>query len=506
MRTKNSVYNAIFSTLASLVGMIFGFITQRVFLMCLGLEYSGANGLFTNIMSMLSIVEMGIGSAIVYNLYKPIAENNVEKIKTLMYFYRKCYHLIALVIFIFGVVLTPFIPIFVGENSIPENMILLYYLALSDTILSYLLAYKRSILIANQKNYIINIVHMIYLILVNVFSIAILMAFKDYIMYLVLRIGFRFLENLIITLIANKKYPYITEKNYTPMDKETRSGIFTNVKGLFYHKIGAFIVGSTTYIVISMVLGLKYAGIYNNYYLIFNSISLLLAQIFASIVASVGNLLVEEKTERCYEVYKKLTLFNFWIFALCSVGLFATLQPFVSWWIGEKYLLPMYAIVCFAIWFYVQGMRKTINAFKEAAGIFYQDRRIPIIESIVNLGCAIFFVKLMGIAGVFVAGIISALILFGYSYPKYVYKPIFNKKWRVFYFEQLKLLLIMIVMLGTTYLFMNAIVVSNPLLQFFINGIITLVVVNIIFYIVFNNTEEYSYFKQLLKNLVNKKR
>lgn len=504
MRTKNSIYNAIFSTLASVVGMVLGFVTQKIFLMCLGLEYSGANGLFTNIMSMLAIAEMGIGSAIVYNLYKPIANNDTEKIKTLMRFYKKCYNIIAGIILVFGIIITPLIPIFVGETSIPDNIILLYYLALIDVVFSYLISYKRSILIANQKNYIINIVHLLYLVVMNSTIIALLFMFKNYILYLVVRIIYRVLENVVITLIANKKYPYIKEKNYVAMDKVTKSKIFTNVKGLFYHKIGGFVVGGTSYIVISMLLGLKYAGIYNNYYLVFNSVSILLSQIFFSIVASVGNLLVEEKTEKCYEVYKKLTLFDFWIYALCSVGMFAALQPFITWWIGEEYLLPMYAVFLFAIYFYVQGMRKTINVFKEAAGIFYQDRRIPIIESIVNLVCAIIFVKLIGIAGVFAAGIISSMVLFIYSYPKYVYKPLFSKKWHVFYIEQVKLFILMLIMLGITYLLMNVIILSNPLLQFIANGIIALIIVNLLFYIVFKKTDEFSYFKYLLKKLIHR--
>lgn len=502
MRTKNSIYNAVFSTLASLVGMVFGFVTQKIFLMCLGLEYSGANGLFTNIMSMLGIVEMGIGSAIVYNLYKPIAENNTEKIKTLMGFYKKCYNTIAGVILIIGIAITPLIPIFVGETSIPENIYLLYYLALIDVVFSYLITYKRSILIANQKNYIINIVHLVYLVLLNLFEIWLLFLLKNYIVYLVLRIVFRVLENLVINFIANRKYPYIKEKDYAPMDKETKDDIFTKIKGLFCHKIGSFIVMGTAYIVISMLLGLKQAGIYNNYFLIFNSISILLSQIFFSIVSSVGNLLVKENTEKSFEVYKKLTLFDFWIYALCSVGLFATLQPFITWWIGEKYLLPLYAVVWLAIYFYVQGMRKTINLFKEAAGIFYEDRRIPIVESIVNLVCAIFFVKMYGIAGVFIAGVISSLILYLYSYPKYVYEPIFHKPKKDFIIEQFKLFVLMLVMLGITLVLINVITVSHPFLQFVINGIITLVVVNLIFFIVYRKTGEYEYFKWLLKKFI----
>lgn len=504
MRTKKSIYNAIAATLASGVGMILGFITQKVFLNCLGLEYSGANGLFTNIMSMLSIVEMGIGSAIIYNLYKPIADNDKEKITTLMYFYQKCYRILAAVIFLLGIIIIPLVPIFVGETTIPESIILLYFLALVDIVFSYLISYKRSILIANQENYLINIVHLGYLILMNVVEIALLFIFQNYILYLVSRIVFRVIENIVISLIANKKYPYINNKDYTKITKELQSDIFTKVRGLFFHKIGAFVVGGTAYIVISMVLGLKQAGIYNNYYLIFNSVSILISQIFFSIVSSVGNLLVTDNTEKCHEVYKKLTLFNFWIYALCSVGLFAVLQPFISWWIGSQYLLPMYAITWFAIYFYLQGMRKTINLFKEAAGIFYEDRRIPVLEAVINLVCSIIFVKYFGIAGVFIAGIVSSLLLFLYSYPKYVYTVIFKRKYCSFLFEQFKLLILMLIMLGVTYLLISVISVNNSLLQFVINGVIALVVVNLIFYIMFKRKPEFNYFKTLFGSLIKK--
>lgn len=504
MRTKKSIINAVVATLASAVGMVLGFVTQKVFLECLGLEYSGANGLFTNIMSMLCIVELGIGSAIVYNLYKPIAENNKEKIISLMYFYRKCYRILAAIIFGLGLILLPFVPFFVGENSIQESMYLLYFLALIDTVFSYLLSYKRSILMANQENYIVNLVHMGYLIFMNLFEIGLLYMTKNYILYLVSRIIFRIAENLVITLIANKKYPYINAKHYEKLSKDIQNDIFTKVKGLFFHKIGAFIVGSTSYIVISTIRGLKDAGIYNNYYLIFNSISILLSQIFYSIVSSVGNLLVNEDEKKSYEVYEKLTLFNFWIYALCSVGLFAVLQPFITWWIGDKYLLPIYAVIWLAIYFYVQGMRKTINLFKEAAGIFYEDRRIPVLESIINLVCAIVCVHFFGIAGVFMAGVVSSLLLFLYSYPKYVYTKLFKKKYMDFIFEQLKLFIIMFAMLGATYGLISLINVGNPLLQFFINGITTLVVVNLVFWILFRKTDEYNYFKWLLTSFFKK--
>ena len=237
MRTSNSIKNTIVSILMSAITILIGLITQKIFIEMLGTEYLGLNGLFTNILSMLAIAELGIGSAIIYSLYKPIAENNETKIKSLIEFYKKSYRIIAIIVLIIGLAVMPFLNIIVGETEIKENIHILYLLFLFDTVASYLLTYKRSILYANQKTYIINIIHILYLILMNSLQIIMLIITKNYIIYLSIKIVFRILENVIITMIANRMYPYIKEKDIEPIDFETKNSILQKVKGLIFHKI-----------------------------------------------------------------------------------------------------------------------------------------------------------------------------------------------------------------------------------------------------------------------------
>jgi len=306
MRSTNSIKNAIVATIMNGITIIIGFVAQRIFIQTLGTEYLGINGLFTNILSMLGIVELGLGSAIIYHLYKPIAEENKEEIKSLMLFYKMGYRAIGFIIAMIGLLIIPFLPLIVGKITISENITYIYFLFLMDIVASYLLTYKRSILYANQKTYIVNLVHIGYLIIMNVMQLTFLVLTKNYILYLWIKIICRILENIVITLIANHMYAYIKEKKVKKLSKKVRKSIFMKVKGLVYHKIGTFIVLGTDNIIISSFLCVTTVGLYSNYNLIIQALNNLFSQIFNSITASVGNLLVEEDKKKSYQVYKNI--------------------------------------------------------------------------------------------------------------------------------------------------------------------------------------------------------
>ena len=206
MRTKKTIINSIISILMYSINIIIGFIFQKIFIMTLGNEYLGLNGLFTNILSILAVVELGFGNAIIYHLYKPLAEKNEKEINLLIKFYKKTYNLIAAIIFLLGIVSMLFLKNIIGEVNIEENVYLLYFIALFDIVASYLLTYKRSILYANQETYIVNIVHIGYIFILNLTGIILLILTKNYIFYLILKVIFRILENIIITIVVNKKY------------------------------------------------------------------------------------------------------------------------------------------------------------------------------------------------------------------------------------------------------------------------------------------------------------
>lgn len=506
MRSQNSIRNTIVSILMSIISIFIGLVTQKVFIKILGTEYLGLNGLFTNILSMLAIAELGIGSAIIYSLYKPIAEENKEKIKELIGFYKKSYRIIAMIVAGIGISVIPFLGKIVGKTEIKENITFLYLLFLFDTVASYLLTYKRSILYASQKTYIINIVHILYLFSMNTFQILILILTQNYIAYLSIKIIFRIFENIIITAIANKMYPYIKEKSKTEIDIKTKNSIIQKVKGLIFHKVGSFLVLGSDNIIISTFLGVATVGLYFNYNTILQAVNNLFSQVFSSITASVGNLLVEKENEKSYKIYKNMLFINSWMYSFSAIAIVCLMEPFIKIWIGEQYLLSYEVLIILSINFYVQGMRKTSNTFKEAAGIFHEDRFVPIMESIINIVASIVFLKIFGLAGVFLGTVTSSLILFLYSYPIYVYKKLFNRTYLQFLKEHFEYLIISAICGIITVCIIKSIILKNNFLQLILNGIIVIIVPNLLQYLIFRKREEFAYVKNMLTSMLPKGR
>ena len=239
-RKKSSFKNMITAVSSNVLTIIVGLVAQAVFIKILGSEYLGLNGLFSNVISMLGIVELGMGSAIIYNMYKPIAENDHEKIKSLMQFYKKSYRIITLIISIIGIMIIPFIKYIVDIESVTVgiNVYLVYILFLLETICSYILSYKRSMLYADQKEYITNIIHMGYTILVNTMQLTFLYFTHDYYLYLIIKVMMRLVENIVISSYVNRRYSYLLDNNVTKLDSKTEKDIFQKIRALFFHKIG----------------------------------------------------------------------------------------------------------------------------------------------------------------------------------------------------------------------------------------------------------------------------
>lgn len=505
MRLINSIKNAIIAFIMNCITIIIGFIAQKIFVTTLGNEYLGINGLFSNILSMLAVIELGFGSAIICNLYKPIAQNNIKVINILMSFYKKIYRIIAIIILILGILVMPFLKHIVGDVNIKENIALLFFLALMDVVFSYMLTYKRSILYADQKSYIINMVHIIYTILLNCTQILFLYITHNFVFYLVIKIIFRILENIVITIFANKMYPYICEKTKERISKELKNDIYKKVKGLVFHRIGSAFVLGTDNIIISKFLGVITVGLYSNYSMIINAVTNLLGQIFSSITAVIGNLLIENNVEKSYDIYKKMLLLNSWIFAWASTSIFCVIQPFISLWLGESYLISIYVVAVLVLNFYITGMRKTSNTFKEAAGIFYEDRFVPIIESIINIVFSVILVKALGLIGVFIGTTISSLVLFLYSYPVLVYKRLFKRAYSNFILEHFKYMMISILGVVISMFICNLIIINSLLIKISIYIVISFIVPNLLYYIIFRKTKEFMYYKNILGDFKKRK-
>lgn len=435
MKTRRSVYNSITGMAYYFITVLMGFVNRKAVISILGIEYQGINGLFGNVLSMLSIAELGIGAAIVYNLYAPLENDDRESVKSLMAFYKKCYWIIGIAIAVIGVALIPVIPNIIKDYTLPYPLAKIYLWFLFDSALSYFFSYRRSLLIADQQNYVVNLFDAGYAFLVRVGQILVLYLTGNFILYLVCLLVFRLAGNLLIYLYAGKVYPYLSEKQVSPLTVSVFEDIKTKVKGALFHKVGGFVVLGTDNILISKFIGLAAAGIYSNYYLIINTLNLIVNMCISAATASIGHMLLSEDRKGSFEVFKEIRLLNFTVTCIFAAGIYCVATPLIAFVFGEEYILDKLTLTVLTINFGFQSMRTVFSVFKEAAGILYEDRFVPIIESVVNIVTSIMLLKRFGLAGVFMGTIISSLVLYIYTYPKFIYKSVLQQPLKEYIFE-----------------------------------------------------------------------
>lgn len=501
MRTKKSIYNMMFSMISNVIIIITGLISQKFFLSYLGAEYLGLNGLFTNIISLLGIAEMGIGTSIIYHLYKPVSNDKIEEIKSLMFFYKISYRLIAIFVSVIGIGLIPFLSYIIGDLNIEINIYLIYIICLLDIVISYLLSYKRSIINANQENYIIQIIHIFYTIGMNTVQIISLYLTANYYLYLTEKVVFRLLENMIISYMANKKYPYINDKNVLPLSKEIKRDIFVKVKALLYHKMGAFFINGSDNILISKLLNVVTVGYYSNYKLVISAVQTVLCQAIGSLTSSIGNLLVETKSKRII-VYNRLEFLLFWLATFSTSCILTCMEDFIFIWIGKFYILDTSVLVMLSINFYLMTMRSVNNMFKDAAGIFHEDRFIPFVELFANIIFSIIFSKIFGLAGIFLGTILSNLVLHLYSYPKYMFKNVFDEGTKYYYLMIFKYYIVSIIICILTFTCSRLINFENIYLCLIKDILVALFIPNMILYSVYKGNKNFLFFKGFIKKLI----
>lgn len=505
MRTSNSVKNSITSTISSIITMLFGFVAQAIFIRILGAEYLGLNGLFTNILTILSFFDLGIGNAIVFHLYKPLATNDTKQIKSLMRFYRNAYNIISILVFTGGLLLLPFLHIIVGSITVDVNIYVIYLMFLISTASSYTLSYRRNLIMANQKSYISNIVHIIYIIVLNIMQIALLYLTKNYYLYLGIKIICQIIENVVCYIIATKMYPILAEKNIDPLDSKTKKDIFEKVKGLIFHTASYSIVCGTDNIIISTFLGVITVGLYTNYNTIIGSVNNLFTQIISSTTASVGNLLVSNKDSKArFNVFKKIRFINFWAVLFSGVSILVIMDSFIKIWVGAKYVLPLFVLVILVINYYQKVMRNSFSTFKDAAGIWIEDKFVPLVEAIANIVFSIVLLKIFGLAGVFMGTIVSGLVIWCYSYPKFVYKKLFNRSYKDYAKETIGYILLFVLIAAFTFYISRLIVFNNIWLQFISNTVVSLIIPNLILFIIFRKTDNFKYLMELIHKLLAK--
>lgn len=500
-RIKYSFKNALSDTISYFITIILSFVVRTIFIHSLSAEYLGVNGLFTNVLSMLSLAELGISNAIIFKLYKPVAENNTKKICELMNFYRQAYTIIGIVVAIMGLVLLPFLNIFISEEVIlKENIEILYLLFLLNSVLSYFFIYKKSLIIAHQKQYISSIVNIAYTIVMSILQIIVLIVYKNYILYLMVQIVCNVAQNAINSILCDKMYPYLLN-NKNQLNSEEKKSIFKDVKALILYRISGIVVSSTDNLIISSLIGVVYVGLYSNYYLIINSLYSLIKRGLNSITASVGNLNVSSDLEKQCMVYNTVIFISSVIHGIVSIELYMLLNPFISFWIGTKYLFNMSTVILLVINFYLQGITQTYNIFRNTFGLFVQGQFRPIISSFINLFSSLIFAKLFGINGVFFGTLLSYISIYVWYDPLIVYKYALHKDVKIFYYKSIKYLLVPVILcLFFTCLF-NSIVFLDTLITIVLKGIL-IFIVSICFYIfIFRKSNELKYTLKIIKSI-----
>lgn len=428
-RTENVAKTSLVGTICKFINIILGFVYRTFFIHILSASYLGINGLFSNILQILSFADLGISSVIVFRFYEPISRNDSYKIGQLMNFFKSVYRIIALIIFIAGMSLLPFLKFFIRDTSeLPPdiNLQLIYLLFLFQTISSYLFVYKQTILNADQRQYISNLVETVTTLVRYILQLCILLLTKSYTLTLGINILLNLLSNIIFSEWVSHKYKSVfdVKENISSIEKRQ---ILNDTKATLCHKIGSTVLNSTDNIVLSKWVGLISTGIYSNYSMVISSLSGILAQLLGSFTSSLGSEHVEHDEKQRYTNYRRLLFANFWVTSVCTVCLFNLLNDFIVVWIGSEMLLDELTLVVLCIQFFVENARIISMSYTNGCGLFVCDKIRPVIEASINIVVSIILAKMMGIAGVFIGTIVSHICTVFWREPYLLYKYEFKR-------------------------------------------------------------------------------
>lgn len=493
-RTNNSIINSTTSITAQVLTVLMDFVVKTIFIRVLGSEYLGINGLFANIITLLSLADLGIGIAIPYSLYKPLADKNEKRIKALMKYYSKLYNIIGVTVLAIGLSLTPFLDFLIKDQPNIEKINLIYMLFVTHSALSYIFVYKRFLIESDQKGYIVSKITFSCTFLLNIVRVVVLLVTRNFILYLSCSIVFVIIQNLWYSHKANQLYPYIKEKTDDTISKEELKEINKNISALFIYKVGSVVANGTDNIIISKFIGLISVGLYSNYMLITNSLNNVILQIFNAITASVGNL-VATNNSRSKTIFEKLYFFNFYIYSLCSICLFVLINPFINLWVGSEFLLGFNVACLLALNFYMAGIGSAINSFRTAYGLFHKAKYRPIIMVLMNIVISLILVKPLGVSGVIIGTIVSRLLTTTWIDPYVVYKFGFMSNPITYYKKYIYYLLVFIISSIFINFIVSYIVVTN-IISWILLFIVTFIIYNIIIILLFNKSSEFKYFYQ----------
>ncbi len=500
-RIRNSSMNAIFGVTNNVMTLLLKFVFRTIFIKILSEQYLGLNGLFTNILSLLSFAELGIGNCISYRLYKPIANNDPVRVAMLMDFYKKIYRIIAAVVLVIGLSIMPALKFLIKDFSeVPSdvNIYLIYFLFLMSNVTSYFFSYRLNLLIADQKSYRNNIF--------NVIKICISIGVKILVLFLTKNFTLVLVTEIVINLTLNYMYSFFVKKQYSfvfnliaKLDVETKKAILKDTTGMLSYRIGNGLSESIDNILLSSFVGIAVVGIYSNYSLILLSVCSIFGQILGATSSSIGNYRQKATIEQYRNIYEHLCFINFWLVSCGVICYYVLINPFITIWIGEKFLMDKLTVTIISISMFCGQIRNINCAIVDIAGLFTKQKWRPIVEQIINLIISIVLVKFIGLIGIFIGTIISRVVLQMWMEPCLIYKTQFQKKPTI-YFVKLAFFAIFTLIvgygLGELMSFMD-----NSLGFVVLKFVITMIVPSILLGIMLFWTKDFKYFWGLVMRI-----
>ena len=490
-----------------MLSQLLAFVYRTVFIHYLSSNFLGVQGLFSNILSLLSLAELGIGNALTFSMYKPLAEKDIRKVQALMGYYAKSYHLIAAIVAVIGLSLTPFLDFLIKDVPTEINHLqLIYLLYVFDSVASYCLIYNQSIIKADQKTYICTLYTNIFTIARYIIQMLFLLMMKGrgesvFICILAIQVLFTLITNIFLSAKALKLYPYINETKKEQLLASERKEINKKVRAMMMHKIGSVVVNATDSLLISKFVGLIEVGLYSNYKLLINMIMGLLMQFSQAIVPSIGNLVALTSKEKSKEIYDRLDLLNFIIYGFCTVCFFTLLNPFIEIWIGKDYLFSMGLVCVIVLNFYLNGMRQNVLTFRNALGLFWNDRYKPIIESAINLVVSIVLAKKYGIVGIFLGTLISTITTSVWIEPYVLFKNYFKEGFVKYCFKYLFQFFIIIFQCFVLYR-IRIMIFNGTIFSFALLMIVCIIISFFVFVGIYWHTSEFQYLLMNVKRIM----
>ena len=478
------------------LALVCTFISRKIFIIYIGIEYLGINSLFANILSMLSLADLGFGVAMSYSFYKPLSEHDEERVGLLISFYKRVYNVIALLILSVGMALMPFLRFFVNLESDIPYLHLYYFVFLLQTVFSYLFVYKATLLNADQKSYVINRISSAANFLKTVAQIISIVIFKKYIVFILIQVVSILIQNAAVSFKADKFFPYIRKSYGKKIDGKLKKEISENMGSMFLYKLSSVMMNSIDSILISKLIGTVILGMYSNYLEVINGLFLFLNILFSSVTASVGNIVARNENEKSLLVFKTLQMLSFYFSSLIITCLVLSYQHFITLWLGAEYLLDTKVVYAACLNFYLSICVMPLWSYREACGIYVRTKYIMLIAAALNLILSVALGMAIGLSGIILASVISRCATYIWFEPKVLFSTVFKRSSKSYFLAFLLnfLFLILIVLFVSQ---LQRLQFSVSWLTFILENSVACILISLLYLLFFHKRDEFLYLKSI---------